>query len=213
MRDIQQLAQQRLAQTGSPALVDTSSILPTKVVDAYLQATVVGFEYPRPNLPDSVQFVGPLLPLPASVFSPPGWWDELGRGRPVVHITQGTLDNADLHRLLIPAGEALGGEDLLVVATTGGPDPAPLRPALPPMCGWSGSFPTISFSLMSTSWSPMGAMAAFNRPWPTASPWWSPATAKKSLKWPLGCAGRAPVSISAPGGPRQTRSRVRCGAS
>ena len=49
----------------------------------------------------------------------------------MVHITQGTLDNADLHRLLIPAGEALGGEDLLVVATTGGPDPAPLRPDLP----------------------------------------------------------------------------------
>ena len=131
MRDIQQLAQQRLAQTGSPALAGYFVDLPTKVVDAYLQATVVGFEYPRPNLPDSVQFVGPLLPLPASAFSPPGWWDELGRGRPVVHITQGTLDNADLHRLLIPAGEALGGEDLLVVATTGGPDPAPLRPALP----------------------------------------------------------------------------------
>ena len=105
--------------------------LPTKVVDAYLQATVVGFEYPRPNLPDSVQFVGPLLPLPAVGFAPPKWWDELHAERPVVHVTQGTLDNADLHRLLIPASEALAGEDLLVVATTGGPDPAPLRAGLP----------------------------------------------------------------------------------
>jgi UDP:flavonoid glycosyltransferase YjiC (YdhE family) len=41
------------------------------------------------------------------------------------------LDNADLHRLLIPAAEALSGEDLLVVATTGGPDPGPLRAGLP----------------------------------------------------------------------------------
>ncbi len=131
MRDIQQLTQQRLAQTGSPPLDGYFVDLPTKVVDAYLQATVVGFEYPRPNLPDSVQFVGPLLPLPSSGFTPPGWWDELRAGRPVVHITQGTLDNADPHRLLIPASEALAGDDLLVVATTGGPDPAPLRTGLP----------------------------------------------------------------------------------
>ena len=131
MRDIQRLTQQRVAQTGSPPLAGYFVDIPTKVVDAYLQATVVGFEYPRPNLPDSVQFVGPLLPLPAAGFSPPSWWDELRAGRPVVHVTQGTLDNADPHRLLIPAGEALGGEDLLVVATTGGPDPAPLRDGLP----------------------------------------------------------------------------------
>jgi UDP:flavonoid glycosyltransferase YjiC (YdhE family) len=131
MRDIQQLTQQRLAQTGSPPLAGYFVDLPTKVADAYLQATVAGFEYPRPNLPDSVQFVGPLLPLPASGFTPPSWWDELRTERPVVHVTQGTLDNADLHRLLIPACEALGGEDLLLVATTGGPDPAPHRAGLP----------------------------------------------------------------------------------
>jgi UDP:flavonoid glycosyltransferase YjiC (YdhE family) len=131
MRDIQQLTQERLAHTGSPPLAGYFVDLPAKVVDAYLQATVVGFEYPRRNLPDSVQFVGPLLPLPASGFTPPIWWDELRLGRPVVHITQGTLDNADLNRLLIPASEALGDEDVLVVATTGGPDPDPLRSGLP----------------------------------------------------------------------------------
>lgn len=131
MRDIQRLTQQRLAQTGSPPFAGYFVDIPTKVVDVYLQATVAGFEYPRPNLPDSVQFVGPLLPLPAAGFTPPSWWDELRAERPVVHVTQGTLDNADLHRLLIPASEALGGEDLLVVATTGGPDPAPLRSGLP----------------------------------------------------------------------------------
>ena len=49
----------------------------------------------------------------------------------MVHVTQGTLDNADLGRLLGPTMEALAGDDVLVVATTGGPDPAPLRPTLP----------------------------------------------------------------------------------
>ena len=49
-----------------------------------------------------------------------------------MHVTQGTLDNADLGRLLLLTTRALAGDDVLVVATTGGPDPAPLRPDLPP---------------------------------------------------------------------------------
>jgi UDP:flavonoid glycosyltransferase YjiC (YdhE family) len=46
-------------------------------------------------------------------------------------VTQGTLDNADLGRLLGPAMAALADEDVLVVATTGGPDPEPWRASLP----------------------------------------------------------------------------------
>jgi UDP:flavonoid glycosyltransferase YjiC (YdhE family) len=48
-----------------------------------------------------------------------------------VHVTQGTLDNADLGRLLLLGIEALADDDVLVVATTGGPDPAPFRRRLP----------------------------------------------------------------------------------
>ena len=71
-------------------------------------------------------------PGPAgSAFEQPAWWDELASGRPVVHVTQGTLDNADLGRLLLVTTRALAGDDVLVVATTGGPDPAPLRRGLP----------------------------------------------------------------------------------
>jgi UDP:flavonoid glycosyltransferase YjiC (YdhE family) len=131
MRDMQQLAQQRMAETGSPPQKGYFVDVPTKVVDAYLQATVPGFEYPRPNLPPSVRFVGPLLPLPSTSFDLPGWWSEMDGKRRVIHVTQGTLDNADLHRLLMPTIDALAGEDVLVVATTGGPDPASLLAALP----------------------------------------------------------------------------------
>jgi len=101
------------------------------VVDAYLQATVAGFEYPRSDLAPSVRFVGPILAPPSSSLAEPPWWGELGDGRPVVHVTQGTLDNADLGRLLLLTARALADDDVLVVATTGGPDPAPLRRDLP----------------------------------------------------------------------------------
>ena len=46
-------------------------------------------------------------------------------------MTQGTLDNADLGRLLLLTIDALSHDDVLVVGTTGGPDPEPFRAGLP----------------------------------------------------------------------------------
>ena len=37
-----------------------------------------------------------------------------------MHVTQGTVDNADLGRLLEPTIEALADEHVMVVASTGG---------------------------------------------------------------------------------------------
>lgn len=135
LADIQRFARHRLAEAGVPRrgrfpgyFID----LPPKVVDAYLQATVEGFEYPRSDLAPSVRFVGPILAPPTADFDEPPWWGELGGGRQVVHVTQGTLDNADLARLLLLTIHALAHDDVLVVATTGGPDPEPLRAGLPP---------------------------------------------------------------------------------
>ncbi len=132
LADIQRFARRRLAETGAPRFRGSLVDLQPKVADAYLQATVAGFEYPRSDLAPSVRFVGPILAPPSSSFDVPRWWDELGDGRPVVHVTQGTLDNADLSRLLLLTTQALAGDDVLVVATTGGPDPRPLRRDLPP---------------------------------------------------------------------------------
>ena len=135
LADIQRFARHRLAEAGVARrgrfpgyFID----LPSKVMDAYLQATVPGFEYPRSDLAPTVRFVGPILAPPAADFDEPPWWGELGGGRQVVHVTQGTLDNADLDRLLLLTIRALAGDDVLVVATTGGPDPEPLRAGLPP---------------------------------------------------------------------------------
>ncbi len=43
------------------------------------------------------------------------------RRAPVGHVTQGTIDNTDLGRLVAPTLRALADEDVLVIASTGGP--------------------------------------------------------------------------------------------
>jgi hypothetical protein len=43
----------------------------------FIQPTVEGFEYPRPDLPPQVHFVGALLPDPPREFRPPQWWDQV----------------------------------------------------------------------------------------------------------------------------------------
>ncbi|WP_372969781.1 glycosyltransferase [Microbacterium sp.] len=98
--------------------------------DAYVQFTVPEFEYPRSDLPDTVRFVGP-LPSPASDQSLPEWWADLDAERPVVHVTQGTIANADFTQLVIPTITALAGSDALVVVSTGGREVSALPAELP----------------------------------------------------------------------------------
>jgi UDP:flavonoid glycosyltransferase YjiC (YdhE family) len=86
----------------------------------HLQGTVAACEYPRRDLPPQVHFVGPFRSSAPEHFDAPSWWPELQDDRPVVLVTQGTL-NTDASGLLAPALEALAEEDVLVVATTGAP--------------------------------------------------------------------------------------------
>jgi UDP:flavonoid glycosyltransferase YjiC (YdhE family) len=92
-----------------------------RLADGLLQLSVDEFEYPRSDLPATVEFVGPVLPAAAADFQPPDWWSDVLAAPTVVHVTQGTFDNADLDQLVTPTLEALGDrDDLLVVATMGG---------------------------------------------------------------------------------------------
>jgi MGT family glycosyltransferase len=93
----------------------------------YLQPTVPSFEYPRSDLAEHVHFVGPLLPPAPRGAVPPAWWPELAARRPVVLVTQGTIAT-DPAELLRPALDAMAGRDVMVVAVTGGPDPAEVGP-------------------------------------------------------------------------------------
>jgi MGT family glycosyltransferase len=80
----------------------------------YLHSATPAFEYPRRNLPETVHWIGPLLPEAGDRPSP-AWWPELAGDRPVVLVTQGTVatDDGDLIR---PTLQALADEPVLVVA-------------------------------------------------------------------------------------------------
>ena len=95
-----------------------------------LHTSVPSLEYPRSDLPDNVELVGPFLPTPDD-SELPGWWPDVVAAHdnrtPVVLVTQGTLA-LDPDRLLWPAIEALAGEDVLVVATTAASDPRQVLP-------------------------------------------------------------------------------------
>jgi MGT family glycosyltransferase len=102
------------------------------LADRFIAPTVPEFDYPRTDLPANVRYVGAVHPTPTTRFRPPAWWQKLDGDRPVVHVTQGTVDNADLSRLLEPTIEALAGENVMVVATTGGRPASDLDIAVPP---------------------------------------------------------------------------------
>lgn len=110
-----------------PVFVLDSAVL----ADRLIVPTIPEFEYHRGDLPGHVRFVGAVSPEPADAFVAPRWWPELSADRPVVHVTQGTIDNADLTRLIEPTIEALADEDVTVVVTTGGRPVSQLRGPLP----------------------------------------------------------------------------------
>jgi MGT family glycosyltransferase len=109
-------------------LFDSMITLP----DLYLQLTAKAFEYPRGKMPDSIRFVGPLLPPPSTGFRPPAWWDDVDKSGSIVLVTQGTLANDDLGQLVGPTLTALANEELTVIASTGGPPVESIPVALPP---------------------------------------------------------------------------------
>jgi UDP:flavonoid glycosyltransferase YjiC (YdhE family) len=114
-------AQRMRSATGGAPLGTHVMDYPSEA-DAVVQFSVPGFEYPRSDLRVPVHFVGPVSRSgPGAVAAElPAWWPDLEDGRPVVHVTQGTVANASLDDLVFPTFEALADLDVLVVATTGG---------------------------------------------------------------------------------------------
>ncbi|WNG80340.1 glycosyltransferase [Mycobacterium sp. ITM-2016-00316] len=130
LRPSHRAANRMLAALGLPPL--PVFVLDCGVLaDRLIVPTIPEFEYHRSDLPAHVRFVGAINPLPSDDFTAPPWWDVLHSGRPVVHVTQGTVDNADLSRLIEPTIEALAGEDVTVIVTTGGRPLSQIRIPLP----------------------------------------------------------------------------------
>jgi UDP:flavonoid glycosyltransferase YjiC (YdhE family) len=83
--------------------------------DIFLQFTAEALEFPRNDMPDTIRFIGPILPSPSVEFDEPDSWTELDGSRPVVLVTQGTLANLDFNEVLQPALSGLADEDITVI--------------------------------------------------------------------------------------------------
>lgn len=99
--------------------------------DAFFQLGAPGFEWPRRELPKSVRFIGALLPWQGTISRPFPHRERLEQASRVILISQGTVDNKDPHKLIIPALEGLEGSGALLIATTGGENTAALRQRFP----------------------------------------------------------------------------------
>jgi MGT family glycosyltransferase len=97
--------------------------------DAVIQAGTQSLDFPRRNTNPKVHYVGALLPYRRPGADVP---EELPPGySTTIVVTQGTVDNADQDKLIIPALEALQDMDALVIVATGGRGTAELNRRYP----------------------------------------------------------------------------------
>lgn len=89
-------------------------------------------DFPQLRVPPNADFVGPLLPAQRAVEEGAGLPDMVQDPKAtVVAVSQGTVDNADPSKLIIPTLEALADQPLVVVVTTGGRNTDELRERFP----------------------------------------------------------------------------------
>jgi UDP:flavonoid glycosyltransferase YjiC (YdhE family) len=89
------------------------------LADDIFVLTTPSFEYPRRDLVDRLDFVGPVLEPLGAAQQAPSWWPRVTGPTPVVVVTQGTLDTSDLGKLVEPTLAGMADTDTVVVATTG----------------------------------------------------------------------------------------------
>ena len=111
---------------------------------AIIQTGTASLDFPRRNVNPKVHYVGALLPYRAPAPRRPGGRHRArqptadarqptadGTHRRTVVVTQGTVDNRDPAKLMIPAIEALKDTDSLVIVATGGANTEELRRRYP----------------------------------------------------------------------------------
>ncbi len=114
----------------APVNVEEWFDVPHRCARRYFQDGVPGLDYPRSDLPPNLTFVGPLRApskgLPQHVLD-----RVLDHPTGVVVVSQGTVDNDDPSKLIVPTLDALKDGGHLVVATTGGSHTDDLRARFP----------------------------------------------------------------------------------
>jgi MGT family glycosyltransferase len=130
--DVRRRADELRASHGLPPMRTTVTAYAGRV-PLYLVPSVPAFDRERRDLPPSVRYVGPCpWDKPSGVPQAP-WLSDLGRERPVVYVTEGTLHSKP-PLLLRAALQGLASIPVQVIATTGNHrDPQTLElGAIPP---------------------------------------------------------------------------------
>jgi UDP:flavonoid glycosyltransferase YjiC (YdhE family) len=107
---------------------------PYRCSDAIIQTGPEAFDFPRRRINPNVHYVGALLPYRTPGQAVPGAEDgsDFPRSYPAtLVVTQGTVDNIDQNKLIVPALEAVKDMDALVIVATGGRGTDALRELFP----------------------------------------------------------------------------------
>jgi UDP:flavonoid glycosyltransferase YjiC (YdhE family) len=106
---------------------------PYRCSEAIIQTGPESFDFPRRHVNPKVHYVGALLPYRPAVPAGPAEGDgETWPAYPAtLLVTQGTVDNLDQNKLIIPALEAVKDMDALVIVATGGRGTAALQARYP----------------------------------------------------------------------------------
>jgi UDP:flavonoid glycosyltransferase YjiC (YdhE family) len=113
-------ADKLLADIGLPSLPASLFASEAMLADLILQPCTPLFEFPLRESEEKVHFIGALLPSGAGDV-PAQIKEAKKAGRKLILVSQGTIANNDLGKLLAPTILGLGDrEDFLILATTGG---------------------------------------------------------------------------------------------
>ena len=117
---LRRVADKMLADIGLPPLPAPLLASEAVLADLILQPCTPGFEFPLLEPEGKLHFIGALLPSGAGDM-PEQIKEAKKAGRKIILVSQGTIANNDLGKLLAPTILALGDHDnLLILVTTGG---------------------------------------------------------------------------------------------
>ncbi len=117
---LRRAADKMLAEIGLPSLPAAFFTSSAILADLILQPCTPGFEFPLREPEERLRFIGGLLPKGAGDV-PAQIKEAKKAGRKIVLVSQGTIANNDLGKLLAPTILGLGErKDFLILVTTGG---------------------------------------------------------------------------------------------
>lgn len=105
--------------------------VPYRCARHFFQDGVAALDYPRSDLPPNVTYVGALRPHRPSRSAQVPLPHRSDQHQATVVVSQGTVDNDDPSKLIVPTLEALKDQPYLIVATTGGSQTHELRRRYP----------------------------------------------------------------------------------